>query len=232
VRERERVKVKKLREHLRNAKGLARKRAKHTRALCRAELVRARERARAQREALRADYKLASAQVTLSAREAAHRSCERSKQHATAYTADSVTRAAKHLTHELAYQRELAALAKRPKLCAVAHRKAAKEKRHESDDEVRGNISPELVPVFDKYKAKFSGSPRRSRTEHFVEWASEHQSLVDEVINADIERSVRELVKHEAATRKRMAIPAHHKQSKAKLERRLSDAALLDAVPF
>ena len=228
VRKREREKVRQLRERLKHAKGLARQRGKFTRALCRAERERARARAKAQREALRGAAKLACAQVTLAQRANSHKACEAAKLHATASTEDSVNRAGKHLLAELAYQRELHAYAKRPKA-----RTSTKQERHrESDDEVRGNISHELWPVFDKYRARFKDSPRKSRTEAFTEWASEHPALVNEVLLADVDRAVAELVRGEAKARARMLAPAHHGHSKAKLDKRHAESALLSEVPF
>jgi hypothetical protein len=76
------------------------------------------------------------------------------------------------------------------------------ELRAESDDEVRGNIPRELVPVFDKHRHLFRDSPRRSRTEHFLEWAEESPGEVQRVIDADIEAQVAELVREEEGLRR------------------------------
>lgn len=51
--------------------------------------------------------------------------------------------------------------------------------RLESDDEVRANLPPELVPVFDRHRRRFKDSPRMSRTEAFLHWVQENP---DEVI--------------------------------------------------
>jgi hypothetical protein len=48
------------------------------------------------------------------------------------------------------------------------------ERRSESDDEVRSNVDPHLLPLFEEVKGKIKGSERRSRTEAFLEYAEAH----------------------------------------------------------
>lgn len=50
----------------------------------------------------------------------------------------------------------------------------ARERQQESDDEVRGNIPPELAFLFERVKRQIKGSPRRTRTEEFLDYAHEH----------------------------------------------------------
>lgn len=50
----------------------------------------------------------------------------------------------------------------------------AKERRSESDDEVRTNIPAELRPLFEKVKRGIKASARKSRTEAFLEYVEEH----------------------------------------------------------
>jgi hypothetical protein len=50
----------------------------------------------------------------------------------------------------------------------------ARERRAESDDEVRANIPPELAYLFERVKRQIKGSPRRTRTEEFLEYAESH----------------------------------------------------------
>jgi len=45
------------------------------------------------------------------------------------------------------------------------------ERRSESDDEVRSNIDPSLLPLFEEVKRKIKGSEWRTRTEAFLEYA-------------------------------------------------------------
>lgn len=48
------------------------------------------------------------------------------------------------------------------------------ERRAESDDEVRSNIPPELVALFERVKRGIKASPRMSRTEAFLHYAEEN----------------------------------------------------------
>ncbi|MFZ4751089.1 MAG: hypothetical protein ACOYMM_11375, partial [Phycisphaerales bacterium] len=54
----------------------------------------------------------------------------------------------------------------------AAQRRA--ERARESDDEVRNNLPRELSEVFEKVKRHVKGSARRSRTEAFLEWTTDH----------------------------------------------------------
>jgi len=58
----------------------------------------------------------------------------------------------------------------------------AAERRHESDDEVRRNIAPELVPVWNRMKGRFRDEPHRSRTEAFEEWVAENRGDVESML--------------------------------------------------
>lgn len=51
---------------------------------------------------------------------------------------------------------------------------SSKDRRSESDDEVRGNIPAELVPLFERVKRSIKSSPRMSRTEAFLKYVEEH----------------------------------------------------------
>jgi len=74
------------------------------------------------------------------------------------------------------------------------------ERRSESDDAVRKNLPPELLPVFDKVRRSIKAGHRRTRTEAFLEWAEEHPAEVlaiqAEHVGADVERMVAD--QHEA----------------------------------
>jgi hypothetical protein len=55
---------------------------------------------------------------------------------------------------------------------------ASAVRKAESDDEVRGNISPELVPLFERVQRTIKGSARMSRTEAFEKYVHEHPKEV------------------------------------------------------
>ena len=69
---------------------------------------------------------------------------------------------------------------KEPKKVTAAQK--AKERKQESDDEVRSNldaIDPRLVTMFDLYKNKVKETDRKSRTEAFLEMYQEDQGNMD-----------------------------------------------------
>lgn len=57
-------------------------------------------------------------------------------------------------------------------------RTTARERGQESDDEVRSNLPPELVPVFNSVRRHIKGTPRKSRTEAFLQYAEENPGEV------------------------------------------------------
>jgi hypothetical protein len=59
-----------------------------------------------------------------------------------------------------------------------AQREHAKARRQESDQEVENNLSRELVPAWNSVKNSIRATPRRTRTEVFLEWAEENPGEV------------------------------------------------------
>jgi hypothetical protein len=78
-------------------------------------------------------------------------------------------------------------------------RTTAVERRGESDDEVRANISPELLPAFERIKRHIKATPLMSRTEAFLHWAEEHPDEVFQAIEERAEAAIREFVDQERA---------------------------------
>jgi len=74
----------------------------------------------------------------------------------------------------------------------------AKVRASESDDEVRANLPPELVPLFNRVRRGIRATPRISRTEAFLQYVDEHpheafaglEDATDALI-ADLERQQR-----------------------------------------
>lgn len=66
-------------------------------------------------------------------------------------------------------------------------RMSAAEKRAESDDEVRGNIPAELVPVFDARASKTKATERMSRTEAFLQWVHDHAGDAERILQTAAE---------------------------------------------
>jgi len=74
------------------------------------------------------------------------------------------------------------------------------EKQKESDDEVRANLEPEFVPLFDVVRAKIRARPGMSRTEAFLHWLEENPDESWRMRDDLAERRLRALLKeqHEA----------------------------------
>jgi hypothetical protein len=108
----------------------------------------------------------------------------------------------------------------------VRVRSTAKERKQESDDTVRRDIPAELVPVFDKVRARIKGSARRSRSEEFLEWAHENPDEVLAVQQADADRYLVKLVKEQRAHKGEMRKASRYKLTDEQVKKRLAD------VPF
>jgi hypothetical protein len=73
-------------------------------------------------------------------------------------------------------------------------RSTPKERKLESDDEVRRNLPPELVPVFNAVRKHIAASAGKSRTEAFEEWVEENSHEVAERMAEQAERETAQLV--------------------------------------
>lgn len=67
-----------------------------------------------------------------------------------------------------------------------------REKVSESDDRVRQEIPPELVPLFDRVRGQIKASGRASRAEVFLEYAENHPREIYATIEDETERMIRE----------------------------------------
>lgn len=101
-----------------------------------------------------------------------------------------------------------------------------RERVAEDDDEVRGNLSPELVAVFNAVAKKIKAGPRRSRTEAFLEWAEAHPEEVYAVQQAEADARFKQLLKDQREHGQAMRKAGRYKQSPEKLRE------LLATVPF
>ena len=174
----------------------------------RAELARARDRCvtraeEVQREAAAA-YKRAvelAKLAKLAARQVARDQCALERQHARDEGAHKIEHAKREREEERRFAAELVRLEKGAKASASERRQRSRrgERRAESDDEVRGNLEPELVPLFELLKRTIKGSDRQSRTEAFRGYAEEHQAEVYEAQDREADRALRrDLRKHRA----------------------------------
>ena len=81
----------------------------------------------------------------------------------------------------------------------IASARRAREKRGESDDEVRQNLPAELHPLFDRVRKTITAGPRKSRTEAFLEYVEAHPGEELEGIEERTDAMIRE---HEARQRR------------------------------
>jgi hypothetical protein len=90
-------------------------------------------------------------------------------------------------------------------------KQTAKERSSESDCAVRSNLTPDLVPVFDQVRKHIKGSPRKSRTEEFYQWAEENPHEVYDLqqrqADKDLARLIAEHEQAEKQLRHRSAVP-------------------------
>jgi hypothetical protein len=85
----------------------------------------------------------------------------------------------------------------------VSAAQARRERREESDDEVRRNLPPELLSVWERVRGTIRPSPRRSRTEAFLEWAEENPDAVHAIVYEDVDRQVAQLIREQQAIERR-----------------------------
>lgn len=96
------------------------------------------------------------------------------------------------LEGETKHQRDMRRIEIANKARSKSARKA-REKRDESDDEVRQNIPSDLIPLFERVKRGIKGSARISRTEAFLQYAEENPSEMLDVLEDKTDALIREL---------------------------------------
>lgn len=190
-------------------------------AACRA----ARVQLKAKHAAARARAREELNRAIMAERQAARAKCTACKVEARRAGLSGVERARRELEAEREYQRQIRAADTRLRKRDVG-RSSAKERRAESDDEVRRNLPAELVRVFDAVRSRMRGSARRSRTETFLQWAEENPGEVYAIQQAHADREVRELVKRERKLSGTVRKAGRYKRSPEALARDL------EAVPF
>jgi hypothetical protein len=106
---------------------------------------------------------------------------------------DAAAVARAELDAERKYQAEIRRIEASNRARASARVVRASVVRSESDDEVRGNIPPELVPLFESVKRSIRASDRKSRTEAFLEYAEAHPGEWYAAIEDETERRIAEM---------------------------------------
>jgi hypothetical protein len=175
----------------RGALAAAKKRCKDEKLAAR---VRARERRRRLLEELR--------QATRDEKAAARATCDAAIGAARGLSSRVAQRRAE-LHAERAYRRDLRRIERGNRARVLEHKRStARERRGESDDEVRGNIPPELTGLWERVRTKIRGGERHTRTEAFLQYAHDHPEEVLAGIEDRTETLIAELEAKELAARK------------------------------
>jgi hypothetical protein len=226
LKEKDRAKVRALRAELHEAivkrdAALAAAREK-----CRADRLTVRERV----EKLREDARAKLREVVQLEREQARGNCNARKTKARSSTLPAIERARLELNAEREYLEELARIeaSQRKRRAEMPRTSSRAERKNESDDEVRANISPELVPLFDKVRRHIKASARETRTEAFLRYAEEHPDEVLDVMEDAADRLVREMQERQAKDDRAAA----RRPAKTSTRKREYTAEELAAVPF
>ncbi len=221
----ERAKLLATRQKLRDAHAHKKERMK--------ELV---ERCRSERLTIRARLKEMRARILQELhdtarleRQAARDACLLRKGDGKTTCATAIACARRDYLAEKTYQQDMRRIerANRERHRAARVHRSRAERRSESDDEVRQNISAELVALFERVKRSIKAMPRMSRTEVFLKYAEENPHEVFAVIEDKTERLIRDLErKHAEAVRQ--ARPRKASASRS----RYTASELSSAVPF
>jgi hypothetical protein len=192
-----REKLAALRVQLRSARMQRKEAIKNAKERCRTERLAARERARALRIRGLAELREAARLERQAARDA----CTLGK--VEARKNDGVERRRAELAAEAKYQADMRSLERSNRVRRREHPHATYiERRAESDDEVRSNISPDLVPLFERVRRGIKATPRMTRTEAFLHYAEENPGEVLDVIEDKTDALIRDLERqHREASR-------------------------------
>lgn len=149
--------------------------------------------------------------------------CATGKESAKAKGLELEQGARRTLKEERVLQRQVRRAGKAP---ALKVRSTARERSQEDDDAVRANLPPELVPVFEKVSRKIKGSPKRTRTEAFLDWAEENPDEILSVQQAVADKALRDMLKQQRELGRTVRSTTRYKQTPEEL------AELLAGVPF
>jgi hypothetical protein len=93
-------------------------------------------------------------------------------------------------------------------------RASRSEQQAESDESVTMNLSPELVPLWEKVKRSIKSSPRMSRLDTFLQYAESHPSEILESIESRTDDLIRDLERREQSARRALSGPFRVPRSK------------------
>lgn len=122
-------------------------------------------------------------------------SCQTRAVIAKASGASEVARRRAKLLEEKGFEQKMRAHERPQRL-----RSTTGERRQESDDQVRTNLAPDMVPVFNAVRKHITGNLRKSRTEAFLQWAEENPGEVYDLMQHDADKYLAQLLAEEART--------------------------------
>jgi hypothetical protein len=215
-RRKDRQKLAALREDIRAAKRGRTDATRDAVQRCREERRNVKEQAKERRRAVRQQLR----EEIQGEKQAAREACAARKAEVRTSGATNIQKAREIVRAERAYQGELRRFERRAKECERFT--TAQERRAESDDEVRSNISADLLPLFERVKRHIRGSDRQSRTEAFLRYAEEHPGELVAAMTELSDREVARLVAEEKRLAKAIRSPRRYKPT----------AADLAAIPF
>lgn len=213
LREKDRAQLGLLRAKIKSARVERRHMVHIARTSCRTALVSLRERQAIERQELTAEHQ--------AERAIGRTVCATGKTGAKSKGLELEGVAKRTLKEERIYQRQIRNAGKKP-----PERSSARERSQEDDDAVRRNLPEELVPVFDKHRKAFKSTPKKSRTEAFLEWAEENPDEILLVQQAAADKDLRALLKQQRELGRGVRSARRYTQTPEELEQ------LLAAVPF
>jgi len=222
-RRKDREKLAALRGRIRDVKARRKEALRRIVERCRTGRHAAKERAKARTLAIREEARALIRNARDEEKQKARAACKSRKEQIRAAAISATAKRRGQLAAEREFQREIKRIEGWARMRTKARKRTtAAELRQESDDAVRANLPPDLLPLFERIKNSIKGSSRQSRTEEMLLYAEQHPN---EVVDAQEDLSRREiarLVREEASLRHAMRSPRRYKPT----------AEELAAIPF
>jgi len=214
LREKDRATLRELRARIHSARVKRRHLLTDAREQCRIARLSLKERQQLERVAFRDEQRAARA----SGRATCSSGRQRAKESGTALEREAL----RELRDTATLQRQVRDADRRN----VKVRSSKRERAQEDDDAVRRNLPAELVPVFDSVRKRIKGSPRKSRTETFLEWAEENPGEIVALQQAEADEYLSQLLKQQREHGRTMRKAGRYSGTPEELRQALA------AVPF
>lgn len=199
LRKRDRETLRELKAKVRAIRAGRRERMSELRDLCRAGRARARAAVKLLRENMLEELR----QRVTALREAERGTCSVTTSNARAALKQSLSKAQEEVRAWSGYVRSRYGRKPRaPGMPTAAELR--RERREESDDEVRRNVGPELAAVFDEVRRSIKPGPRRTRTEAFLEWVEQNPDEAHAIVYAGSERELERFIRQQQELERRL----------------------------